>query len=331
MRQLSRVILFSLAAFCCLILLDAPVSAQRIEVQMASEDLLVSGSSVRDTQIQVHGFIRNLTADTVMVSFKKIERMPTTWNTNVCFGVNCFAERVDSAAEAWSPFETKALKLYVNLPPSPRDSSRTELRIYAPEDPAEVYVSHFSVRSLPFEPISCRVLRLLGKLPGEVQVDSVSVSDPATFSARSTYDLPTYITSKYAMDVEVCIKPTDGLTYSTTVQLHTSGGLIEYPVTLQAPLPANVHADATTETGAFRHSIRRINGSRMEWNITASAQQNMDATVAIVDLKGAQHFAQRAEIAAGECAVDLPSLPPGLYFLSIVSGSTKDIQKYLVP
>lgn len=217
------------------------VNAQspKFSASMSGETVVIDPNGVSTEVPTALGYIKNLTNDSLLVRFERVETLPAYWNTNVCFGINCYAAWVSTAEAAWAPHEEKSLKVIFNTPPSPVGAATVRLKIYAPGE-ADTVIIDLSANASSWAPVECRKLAIFNDDDQDYIVNRIWLSDSINFSVNPRYPLPTEFYSESSIEYDLCINPRDGKEYTTKVFYSIGSEIREAVVTLTAPSSADV-------------------------------------------------------------------------------------------
>jgi hypothetical protein len=310
----------------CLFILGLHTAAQaqqKFSVEMTERSVQID-PNVEGLTPTLFGHIKNLTGDSLIVKYVREESLPSQWNTNICFGMLCYASWVSESEYTWAPNEELSLKVIFNTPPSPTGSATMRLKLLTPVNGDSV-ILNLTATSLPWQPLDCRRLTLFNADDADYVMQRIWVSDSVNFSITPRYPTPTEFYAQSAFDYTLCINPRDGKEYTTKVFYDIGSEIRETSVTLVAPNSASVERYPGAQRLLSTNVIQRGDVVRLLGTESGVAQR----LVAVTNAAGME--IGRFTLSASDNSIDLRDIQPGLYVVTVSSdGKQLSTEKLLV-
>lgn len=304
-----KTLLLLTALMCCS---DALAQSPKFSADMSGDAIVIDPNGFSTDIPTAYGHIKNLTGDSLLVAFIREETLPSLWNTNVCFGVNCYASFVSTQEEYWAPGEEKSLKVIFNTPPSPIGSANVRIKIFTPGG-NDTLVFDLSASAAPWLPVECRKLQLYNDSDVDLVIDRIWLSDSINFSIAPRYPLPTEFYAESSMEYELCVIPRNGESYTTKLFYSVGTEVRETSVTLIAPNSASVADKAIVSTGLYPSVIAPLSFVTIPAAVADSREWN--ATITSID--GSNVVRARIDNANGQCWI--PAVSSGMYFVRLLA------------
>lgn len=288
------------------------------EVEVGEPSIVVEPYKDRDRDVPIYGSIRNLTGDTLEIGFERVQTLAEQWKSMVCFGTNCYSDRVSKAQEVWQQNQMRDLLLHVVTPPSALDSSDIRLKLFATRDPSQSIIINYRATAMPWSPDTCRVIRVPNKTGEFTKVRSVTIDNVQDFTMSVASGTPYEIFGDQYVDINLCVRRNDGGTYSTTISVETDHGSFQQLVTMVALNSNSVNPYEIEGVKVYGVFPNPVTGSRM-LNVDLVGKLSTRAEFMLCDMLGKPLFSEYHFVAAGHKTVqlDLPELPSGSYLLIV--------------
>jgi hypothetical protein len=298
--------------------LAAASAEPKIKVTSSHRDVSIIPNTRVDTNVMITDTITNLLSQPLPVGFVRVQNLPPMWKTSVCFGTNCYVDRVsgvDSAAIPWEPNEGRDLVLHVRTPPGAQGVGNIELTLFPTYSTDSIKIT-YTVTMEPVPVTDCRTFWFANPFNGEVTLKSFGIENPELFDIELISDTEYPTSPGEPFQVRFCLKKTDGEMHSTKITFVTDSGSFEGNITMEA-LPSSVRpSDRNNGVHILSVSPNPASSSHdIEINLESERAANMSLT--IVDLLG--HEIRTAALTTGtgssSVKMDLNHLSAGSYIL----------------